>query len=189
MSLNGFGEDGLENFAGPEHWNDPDMLEVGNGKMSHDEYVTHMSPWCILNPPLLAETNLSRMTPETLAILTSPEIVALDQDSLGTQAPRIHQEGPLEVWMKPLSDGAKAVAPFNRGETEMPLTVSFGELGIRGQAPLRELWARKDLGVFQDRYTRTVPFHGAVVLKVRPTETARDSFSRPAQPGTSSSNR
>lgn len=171
--------------------------------MSHDEYVTHMSLWCMLNAPLLAGvpdasqpteaygpfTNLRKLTPETLAMLTNPEIIALDQDSFGIQGHRIHQEGPLEVWMKQLSDETKAVALFNRGETEMPLTVSFGELGVRGQAALRDLWARKELGVFQDHYTRTVPFHGAVVLKVRPVAPAQSSSNQPVQPGTSLSNR
>jgi alpha-galactosidase len=108
MAMNGFGENGLERFAGPGHWNDPDMLEIGTGKMSHDEYLTHMSLWCILAAPLPAGTDLTKMTPETLAILTNPEVIALDQDTLGVQGHRVSQEGPLEVWVKPWPTAAKA---------------------------------------------------------------------------------
>jgi alpha-galactosidase len=97
MSLNGFGENGLEKFAGPGHWNDPDMLEVGNGGMSHDEYITHMSLWCMLAAPLLAGNDVTHMTAETLEILTNREIIAIDQDPLGVQGHRISQEGPSRV--------------------------------------------------------------------------------------------
>jgi alpha-galactosidase len=168
MSLNGFGENGLEKFAGPGHWNDPDMLEVGNGGMSHDEYITHMSLWCILAAPLLAGNNLTRMTAETLEILTNREIIALDQDPLGVQGHRLSQEGPLEVWIKPLADHSTAVAFFNRGETTTPITVSFADLGLTGAVSVRDLWAGNDLGVFREAFTRNVPSHGAVILKVRP---------------------
>ena len=167
MSLNGFGENGLEKFAGPGHWNDPDMLEVGNGGMSRDEYITHMSLWCILAAPLLAGNDLTRMTAETLAILTNGEIIALDQDPLGVQGHRLSQEGPLEVWIKPLADHSMALALFNRGETTMPITVSFADLGLSGAVHVRDLWARNDLGVFRGELTRDIPSHGAIVLKVR----------------------
>ena len=105
-------QNGLERFAGPGHWNDPDMLEVGNGKMNEEEYRTHMSLWCLLAAPLLAGNDLSKMTPETLAILTNPEVIAVDQDPLGIQGHRVAQEGQLEVWVKPLADGSKAVGLF-----------------------------------------------------------------------------
>ncbi len=168
MSLNGFGENGLESFAGPGHWNDPDMLEIGNGKMSRDEYLTHMSLWCILAAPLLAGNDLTRMKPETLAILANPEVIALDQDPLGVQGHRVNQEGPLEVWMKPLSDGGKAVGLFNRGESVMPVTARFPELGLSGSAAVRDLWARKDLGMFRGHFSSDVPAHGVVLVKIRP---------------------
>jgi alpha-galactosidase len=167
MAYIGFGQNGLERFAGPGHWNDPDMLEVGNGKMNKDEYRTHMSLWCILAAPLLAGNDLSKMTPETLAILTNPEVLAVDQDSLGAQGHRVAQEGPLEVWAKPLADGSKAVGLFNRGESVMPVTAYFRDIGVGESASVRDLWEKRDLGVFKVRFTAQVPVHGAVMIKVK----------------------
>jgi alpha-galactosidase len=167
MSLIGFGQNGLERFAGPGHWNDPDMLEVGNGKMRTEEYRTHMSLWCLLAAPLLAGNDLTKMTPETLAILTNPEVVAVDQDPAGVQGYRVAQEGPLEVWMKPLADGGKAVGLFNRGESVAAVTVYFENIGVGETATIRDLWARKDLGTFERSFTATVPRHGVVFIKVR----------------------
>lgn len=167
MAMNGFGENGLERFAGPGHWNDPDMLEIGNGKMSKDEYITHMTLWCILAAPLLAGTDITNIKPETLSILTNPEVIAVDQDTLGVQGYRVTQEGPLEVWIKPLTGGSQAVALFNRGETSMPVTARFKELGILDDVTLRDLWGRRDLGVLHTSFTAMVPAHGAVLLGLR----------------------
>jgi len=167
MSVIGFSQNGLEKYAGPGHWNDPDMLEVGNGHMTYNEYLTHMSLWCLLAAPLLAGNDLSKMTPETMAILTNPEVIAVDQDSKGVQGRRIWEEGPDEVWMKPLSDGGKAVGLFNRGEDAEAIAVNFSDLGISGSAAVRDLWARRDLGSFNGRYQATVPKHGVVLIKVK----------------------
>ena len=167
MSLIGFDQNGLGPFAGPGHWNDPDMLEVGNGRMNHDEYLTHMSLWCILAAPLLAGNDLSKMTPETLAILTNPEVIAVDQDPLGTEGHRLHQEGPFEVWMKPLADGSRVVALFNRGEDATRMSVSFKGIGLAETASVRDLWARHDLGPFNESYSAEIPKHGVVLIKVK----------------------
>jgi len=167
MAYIGFGQNGLERFAGPGHWNDPDMLEVGNGKMNKDEYRTHMSLWCLLAAPLLAGNDLSKMTPETLAILTNPEVIAVDQDPLGAQSHRVAQEGPLEVWVKPLADGSKAVGLFNRGESLMPVTAYFRDIGIGDTASVHDLWEKSDLGVFKVSFTAQVPTHGVVMIKVK----------------------
>jgi len=167
MSVIGFDQDGLEPFAGPGHWNDPDMLEVGNGNMSHDEYITHMSLWVLLAAPLLAGNDLSKMSPETLEILTDKEVIAVDQDAKGTQGHRIAQEGPLEVWAKPLADGGVAVGLFNRGESTNPVTVTFRDIGLPGSVNVRNLWTHKDLGSFDGSYTTEVPMHGAVLLRIK----------------------
>jgi alpha-galactosidase len=167
MAFIGFGQSGLERFAAPGHWNDPDMLEVGNGHMTHDEYLTHMSLWCVLAAPLLAGNDLAKMTPETLEILTNPEVVAVDQDPAGIQGWRAAQEGPLEVWVKPLSDGSKAVGLFNRGESLMPVTAHFRDIGMGEAASVRDLWAKRDLGVVRDHFTAEVPKHGVVLVKVK----------------------
>ena len=167
MSVIGFDQNGLEKYAGPGHWNDPDMLEVGNGKMSHDEYLTHMSLWCILAAPLLAGNDLSAMTPDTLAILTNSEVVAVDQDPKGVQGHRVWQEGPYEVWMKPLADGGKAVGLFNRGEDAATIKVNFSDIEVSGSATVRDLWAKKDLGSFEGNYSTQVPKHGVALIKVK----------------------
>jgi alpha-galactosidase len=167
MAEFGFGQNGLEKFAGPSHWNDPDMLEVGNGGMTDDEYRTHMSLWCILAAPLITGNNLATMTSDTRAILTNPEVIAIDQDALGLQGHRIKQEGPLEVWLKPLKDGSKAVGLFNRGWGAMPLTVNFRDTGLGDSTRVRDLWSKTDLGLFQEEYTAVVPQHGVVLVKLR----------------------
>ncbi len=166
MSVIGFAQEGLQKYAGPGHWNDPDMLEVGNGKMSRDEYLTHMSLWCLLAAPLLAGNDLSKMTPETMAILTNPEVIAVDQDPKGIQGHRVWEEGPLEVWVKQLADGGKAVGLFNRGESAMAIQVNFRTVGGAPNSAVRDLWARKDVGTFKDSYSAEVPPHGVVLVKL-----------------------
>ncbi|HUI41186.1 MAG TPA: glycoside hydrolase family 27 protein, partial [Terriglobia bacterium] len=166
MYFNASSQVGIEQFAGPGHWNDPDMLEVGNGRMNHDEYITHMSLWCILAAPLLAGNDLAKMTPETLAILTNPEVVAVDQDPKGVEGHRVWQGGPYEVWAKPLADGSVAALLMNRGEDAEKITVSLKDIGLGSSATVRDLWARKDLGSFTGSFTSSVPRHGAVLVKV-----------------------
>ncbi len=167
MALIGFGQNGLERFAGPGHWNDPDMLEIGNGGMSDDEYRTHMSLWCLLAAPLLAGNDLTQMSAATVALLTNPEVIAVDQDPAGVQGHRVSQEGPLEVWVKPLADASKAVGLFNRSNSAAPVTVYFRDVGLGNAAMVRDLWARRDLGSFQNSFTADVPKHGVVLIRVK----------------------
>jgi alpha-galactosidase len=167
MASIGFDQNGLEKFAGPGHWNDPDMLEVGNGGMNEDEYRTHMSLWAMLAAPLIAGNDLTQMTPYTRDLLTNPEVIAVDQDRLGKQGYRIAQEGPLEVWMKPMADGSKVVGLFNRQRTTEQMSVDWSQLGIQGTATVRDLWLRKDLGAFQDKFSAWVPGHGVVLVRIR----------------------
>jgi len=188
MSNIGFSQNGLERFSGPGHWNDPDMLEVGNdgaddvrsddwsvrrpsgakrGGMSDVEYRTHMSLWCLLSAPLIIGTDLATLTPAALEILTAPELLEIDQDPLGIQGRRVAQQGPLEVWMKPLAGGARAVGLFNRELGAMPVTVEFRDIGVGESASVRDAWALKDLGRFRDRFSAMVPAHGAIVLKIQ----------------------
>jgi alpha-galactosidase len=143
------------------------MLEIGNGGMTTDEYRTHMSLWCILAAPLMAGNNLVAMDAETRALLTNPEVIAIDQDPLGIQGHRIKQEGPLEVWAKPLNDGSIAVGMFNRGWGAMPVTIDFRDIGLGNSLALRDLWAKDDLGNFREKYTALVPQHGVVMLRVK----------------------
>lgn len=166
MSLIGFSQNGLEKFAGPGHWNDPDMLEVGNGGMDRDEYRTHMALWALLAAPLLAGNDLRTMSAETKEMLTNGEVLSVDQDSKGVQGHRIWEEGPLEMWAKPLADQSQAVGLFNRSEAALKMTLDFKAIGFGGAAKVRDLWEHKDIGMVQDTYTVEVPKHGVVLLKV-----------------------
>lgn len=159
----GFGEAGLASYAGPGHWNDPDILEVGNG-MTSDEDRTNFSLWAILAAPLLAGNDLTKMTPETMSILLNKEVIAVNQDPLGQQGDRSYAIGPLEVWSKPLSGGAVAVALFNRLESPTGMTLNLVRIGWHGPAVARDLWKHKDLGVLNGDYTEIVPGHGTIML-------------------------
>jgi alpha-galactosidase len=162
----GFGQAGLAKFAGPGHWNDPDMLEVGNGGMNADEYRTHMSLWAILAAPLLSGNDLTTMSPETLALLTNREVIAIDQDPAGKQGDRFSAEGPMETWVRPLADGSKAVGLFNRQHGPLDMQVDFHELGFKGRVKARDVWQAKDLGPVTGPYQVQVPGHGVVLLRV-----------------------
>jgi len=166
MSLIGFSQNGLESFAGPGQWNDPDMLEVGNGGMDRDEYRTHMALWAILAAPLLAGNDLRNMSQETKDMLTNADVLAVDQDPKGVQGHRVWQEGPLEIWTKPLVGGSLAVGLFNRTEAALKMTVDFKSIGAPAAAKVRDLWAGKELGTLSGSYSSVVPKHGVVFLKI-----------------------
>jgi len=165
MALIGFSQSGLEKFSGPGHWNDPDMLEIGNGGMNADQYRTQMSLWAILAAPLLAGNDLSKMDETTKGILLNKEVIAVDQDPMGAQGYRI---GPPQIWVKQLSGGAKAVAIFNyvTDDEAEPLTLELKDFGFAGPVHARDLWAHKDLGVLRGSHTVTVPQGGVVMLRL-----------------------
>lgn len=165
MALIGFSQAGLEKYAKPGQWNDPDMLEIGNGGMSPDEYRTQMSLWAMLAAPLLAGNNLARMNETTRSILMNREIIAVDQDPLGVQG---HRVGPPQIWIKPLNDGSTAVALFNyvTDDEAEPLTLRLNDVGFEGPVHARDLWAHKDLGMLHDSYTVTIPQGGVVMLRL-----------------------
>ena len=165
MSLIGFSQAGLEEYAGPGHWNDPDMLEIGNGGMTPDQYRTQMSLWALLAAPLLAGNDLSNMSDTTKSILMNKEVIAVDQDSLGIQGKRI---APLQIWMKPLSGGAKAVAIFNYvlDDQAIPITLQLKDVGFTGLVHARDLWAHRDLEILHGSYTVVVPPGGVVMLRL-----------------------
>jgi alpha-galactosidase len=174
MSLIGRSQAGLAKYAGPGHWNDPDMLEVGNGRLTLDENRTHMTLWAMLAAPLVAGNNLTEMKPEIAAILMNKEAIAIDQDALGKQGDRVFADGPLEIWAKPLKNGAghksAALAIFNFGESPSEMrkdSLHLKEMGFAGAVTARDVWAGKDLGKITDQYKVTIPRHGVVLLVVR----------------------
>jgi alpha-galactosidase len=168
MSRIGFDlQPGREKYAGPGHWNDPDMLEIGNGGMTDDEYRTHMSLWCILAAPLLAGNDIPHMSAETKAILLNKEVIALDQDPLGKQGVRVSKDGDQEVWAKALADGGYAVALFNRGTAAAKVTAALNRIGLQpGSHAVRDLWKHEDVGTAVDSYSAEVPSHGVALVKV-----------------------
>jgi alpha-galactosidase len=139
---------GLAGSAGPGHWNDPDMLEVGNGKLSLAENRAHFSMWAMLAAPLLAGNDLSKMQPEIRDILTRREVIAIDQDKLGKQARRVDVEGQVEVWTRPLAGGGMAVAVLNIGVSRYsthPYYLSQSKIGLRVPQTARDLWTGKTM--------------------------------------------
>ena len=163
-------QDGLQSYAGPGHWNDPDMLEVGNGGMTTTEYRAHFSLWCILAAPLMAGNDIRSMKPEIREILTNKEVIAVDQDALGLQGRRVKRDGDYEVWSKQLSDGSRAVALLNRGKAEGRVTVRWNEIGYPDYltASVRDLWAQQDLGKQAGSFSASVPSHGVVMVRIKP---------------------
>ncbi len=159
---------GIGKYAGPGHWNDPDMLEVGNGKLTLDENRTHMGMWAMLAAPLLAGNNLTKLTPEITAILTNKEVIAIDQDTLGHAAERVYQEGPVQIWSRPLADGGRAVAIINFGEDFTFLrgiNLHLKEAGVKGNMKARDVWGAKDLGSISDDYKVTLRRHEMLLLR------------------------
>jgi alpha-galactosidase len=161
---------GLESFAGPGHWNDPDMLEVGNGGMSATEYRSHFSLWSMLAAPLIAGNDLKNMTPEIKEILANKEVLAVDQDALGMQGRRTSKNGELEVWVKQLHDGSRAVVLYNRSASEAEISATWEELGYPSGLPavVRDLWNKKDLGTFAGKFDAKVASHGVVMMRIMP---------------------
>jgi alpha-galactosidase len=162
-------QSGLSRFAGPGHWNDPDFLEVGNRGMTFEEQKSHFSLWALMAAPLMAGNDLTEMSEQTKSILLNRDVIGVDQDSIGRAGGRVWQEGPLEVWAKPLSGGAMAVGLFNQLTSPTHMTVKLADVGVRGDARARDLWAHSDLGVLHGSYTAVVPGHGVVLLELRPT--------------------
>jgi alpha-galactosidase len=187
----GFGQVGREAYAKPGNWNDPDMLVVGlvgwgpslhPSRLTPDEQYTHISLWCLLASPLLIGCDLSRLDDFTRSLLTNDEVLEVNQDPLGNQARRIQNSDGVQVWIKDMEDGSKAVGLFNVGKTsndpiEMfnwegkraaKVTISSAELGLAGPMKIRDLWRQKELGRFSESYTTEVPYHGVVLLRIWP---------------------
>jgi alpha-galactosidase len=157
---------GLGEYAGPGHWNDPDMLEIGNGGMTDIEYQTHMSLWSLLASPLLAGNDPRTMSAATHDTLTNSEVIAIDQDKAGHQGYRVTKDGDKEVWARPLANGDLAVGLFNRGESAATIKATWADLKLSGKHKVRDLWQHKDLGLAADSFSTEVPSHGAVLVRI-----------------------
>ena len=157
-------------YAGPGHWNDPDMLEVGNGGLTPAENRAHFSFWCLFAAPLMAGNDLKAMTPEVHAILTNREAIAIDQDPLGMQGRKVRDDGIREVWVKPLADGSKAVILWNRGSEESTLALEWQDIGLfpAGSALVRDVWKKADVATTSGRFEVKVGSHDVAFLRVSP---------------------
>lgn len=133
----------LDRYASPGHWNDPDMLEVGNGGMTDTEYRSHFSLWSIMAAPLLIGTDLRTIKPDALQILLNKDVIAVDQDPLGVQGRQVRDADGIHVIVKPLKDGSRAVVVFNENDAARPVAVAASEIGLKPdmQYELRDLWA------------------------------------------------
>ncbi|XP_024544878.1 alpha-galactosidase [Selaginella moellendorffii] len=158
-------------YAGPGHWNDPDMLEVGNGGMSVEEYRTHFSLWAIMKAPLLIGCDIRSIRQDYLGILSNWEVVGVNQDSLGIQGRKVRTQGSTEVWAGPLSGGRVAVLMVNRGYMGWSINANWQDIGIKQnlRVTARDLWQHQNL-----RYTYTngirayVPSHGCRMFVLKP---------------------
>jgi len=171
----GFSQDGHQKFAGPGHWNDPDMLVVGMvgwgpnlhpSGLTQNEQVTHITLWSLLSSPLLIGCDMTRLDQFTSDLLMNDEVIAINQDPLGKPAGRVAQAEGTQVWSRPLSDGTIAVGLFNTSVQDTDVTVKWTDVGAKGKQPVRNLWLKKDLGSFSDAFTAKVPSHGAVFIKI-----------------------
>jgi alpha-galactosidase len=175
MESIGFGQAGHEKYAGPGHWNDPDMLVVGKvgwGPALHptrllpNEQYTHISLWALLASPLLIGCDMTQLDDFTLSLLTNDEVLDINQDVLGKQASRVSQNGSIEIWIKDLEDGSKAIGIFNRGMFQSAINVIWKELGIKENYIIRDVWSQKDIGKTSGNYTANIPAHGVKLIRI-----------------------
>lgn len=168
MSTIGFGQEDLAPFAGPGHWNDPDMLEVGNGHMTTAEYRTHVSLWAMLAAPLIAGHDVRSAAPETVALLTNKDVIAIDQDPLGRPGRRVVQREAVEIWTRALTGGRTAVALFNRGTTAVRVDTPLQGLGVTGRIGATDVWEGRSLGLLDTTVSADVAAHGVALLVLAP---------------------
>ncbi|PID30008.1 MAG: alpha-galactosidase [Candidatus Cloacimonadota bacterium] len=160
-------QNGLEKYAGPGGWNDPDMLEVGNGNMTTNEYRAHFTMWCMLSAPLIAGNDLRNMTRETKEILTSRNLIAVNQDILGKQGFKVYDEGNFEIWQKPLVNGNIAVCFLNLENKDKLFIVNWQKIGIKdmdGKYAIKDLWKDKNKGTTDSDLEITVPARDVMIF-------------------------
>jgi len=172
--------DGIESYAGPGHWNDPDMLVVGQvgwgaklhaTRLTPDEQYTHITLWCLQAAPLLIGCDLTQLDPFTLGLLTNDEVIDVDQDPLGQAAhvvkPAMAGQTPIQNWARRLEDGSVAVGIFNMGAAPASGLVNWSDLQLTGSQTVRDLWRQKDLGTFDHKFeTEPIPPHGVVLIRL-----------------------
>ncbi len=171
MDRIGFSQLEIAAYARPGHWNDPDMLEIGNGGMTADEYRTHMSLWSLLAAPLMAGNDLRNMSDETRSILMNADVIAIDQDTAVKPVQLLTQQDKVEILERPLRDGSVAVGLFNRGDTPTSGTFAWDTLKLPKKLKVMDLWKHEPVTPSAGSFTATIPSHGVVLLKVSAAHT------------------
>lgn len=168
----------MRQYAGPGHWNDPDMLEVGNGGMSESEDRAHFSMWCMIAAPLIAGNDLRNMSQQTQAILSNPDVIAVDQDALGIQGLKYQSEGQFETWLKPLSGGDWALCFLNRSAEAKNIDFDFAKNIVNDEVSnrkldatvetfkIKDLWTKKELGTTKKPLKASVPSHDVLMVRL-----------------------
>ena len=158
-------------YAGPGGWNDPDMLEIGNGVLTTAESETHFSLWSLMKAPLLIGCDLTNIDNESLRILSNKEVIAINQDKLGVQGYKRKSENDLEVWAGPLEGGCVAVVLLNRGTSVANVTTEWTDIGLDSnqEANVRDLWKMEDVGIHKGLMISVVQSHGVAMYKITPT--------------------
>jgi alpha-galactosidase len=170
-------QEGLRSYAGPGHWNDPDMLEVGNGGMTTSENRAHFSMWCMLAAPLMAGNDISNMSIQTLEILSNKDAIAVNQDSLGIQGFRYMTKDSLETWLKPLCDGDWAICFLNRSKQEKDISfnwhthiiddVSKRSLDANKKIyKIVDIWSKAQMGTTKNTLKSIVQSHDVLMLRL-----------------------
>jgi hypothetical protein len=158
----------LSAYCSPGHYNDMDMLQLGNG-MTAIEQQTHFGMWCIMSSPIMIGCNPSQITPQIFNIISNAEVIALNQDTLGLQAQLIKQNGNTMIFAKDVEQrnaNIRAVALYNSGDVAATIRIVFADVQLGGQVRVRNLWEHADLGLFSNYYETNVPAHGTVLLKL-----------------------
>jgi alpha-galactosidase len=166
----GFAVAGAPSGDGPPHWNDPGLLQVGNGGLTTDEYRTQLNLWSVLAAPLVLGNDVRIMRRETVDLLTNKEVLAIHQDPAAKQGIRISQSGNTGIWAKPLTNGAVAVLFVNRGPASAPVAVTGEQLGIAGPRQIRDLWWHQNIGMADGRYSVFLTSHTSVLLILSPDQ-------------------
>jgi len=171
-------QDGLRKYAGPGHWNDPDMLEVGIGSLTNTESRAHFSLWAMLTAPLITGYDIRKMSPDVISILTNKEVIAIDQDSLGIQGFRQSKTDSLEIWCKPLKNGDWAFCYFNRGSKPAEVNYDWNKQIINDDIAklelrfdkktftLRDLWAKKVIGTTKKNLQVKIASHDVLMIRL-----------------------
>jgi alpha-galactosidase len=179
MTFIGFSQDKWRQFAGPGHWNDPDMLVVGkvgwgnprDSRLTPNEQYTHITLWSILAAPMLIGCDLTQLDDFTLNLLKNREVIAVNQDIAGIQGYRVigNKSKLIEIWARPLHDGSLAVGLFNLSDAEQEISIDWNDLNISGKYTIRDIWTHTDIRDEDTAFTSSVPSHGVRFIKVTAT--------------------